>query len=358
MKRAAVLLLTLGLSITELLFADPSDGYGDKQLVIVSAEVMDNGRTPFVLQIRGRYFGPYKPIVLWESVPVAVTEFRTLKDDWQIITIQLPTDRSGGTNPVSGSHLLRVMRASKQGRAMEDRESSDVFYVTIGAVGPQGPKGDAGPPGATGPVGPPGAQGPKGDIGPVGLLGPPGPKGATGTPGLQGPPGPQGPPGLSGAAAAGRCHDNVNRFVDCGNGTVTDTQTGLIWLKNPGCFPPMEYASANNTAAGLQSGQCGLSDGSAAGNWRLPTQWEWAGILKAACNGPGSSTLPDSTGFGCFDASPSGQWATGVQSGGYWSSTTAADSLGAAYFASLVYGYVDYIARTTTFPVWPVRGGN
>ena len=150
----------------------------------------------------------------------------------------------------------------------------------------------------------------------------------------------------------------MNRLVDCGNGTVTDTQTGLIWLKNPGCFPPMDYASANNAAASLHGGQCGLTDGSVAGSWRLPTQWEWAGILKASCYAPGSPTLPDSTGFGCFDTSPLGQWATGVQAQRYWSSITAADSFGAAYFASLEWGFIDYVARTNAYLVWPVRGGN
>jgi hypothetical protein len=149
----------------------------------------------------------------------------------------------------------------------------------------------------------------------------------------------------------------VNRFVDCGNGTVTDTQTGLILLKNPGCFPLMDYASANNAAASLHSGQCGLTDGSAAGNWRLPTQSEWGAILMARCYAPGMSTLADRTGFGCFDTTPAGQWATGVQLYGYWSSTTSGDSLGAAWFASFIYGYLDYTGKSNLFYVWPVRGG-
>jgi hypothetical protein len=31
--------------------------------------------------------------------------------------------------------------------------------------------------------------------------------------------------------------DNANRYVNCGNGTVTDTVTGLIWLQNANCRP-------------------------------------------------------------------------------------------------------------------------
>jgi hypothetical protein len=81
------------------------------------------------------------------------------------------------------------------------------FNITFGAVGPQGPIGPQGATGATA------AQGP---VGPTGATGPQGPAGSTGT---------AGPPG---STAAGPCYDNSNRFVDCGNGTVTDTQTGLI----------------------------------------------------------------------------------------------------------------------------------
>ena len=39
-----------------------------------------------------------------------------------------------------------------------------------------------------------------------------------------------------------------NRFVDCGNGTVTDTQTGLIWLKKANCFAPQDWASKDGQA--------------------------------------------------------------------------------------------------------------
>ncbi len=69
----------------------------------------------------------------------------------------------------------------------------DVFDVTIGAQGLQGPKGDTGAPGATGPQGNPGATGatgPQGNPGATGATGPQGNPGATGAPGPQGPQGP------------------------------------------------------------------------------------------------------------------------------------------------------------------------
>ena len=74
------------------------------------------------------------------------------------------------------------------------------------------------------------------------------------------------------------CFDNTgNRFVDCGNGTIKDTETGLYWLKNANCFGINTWANANKDAAELAHGQCGLTDGSLPGDWRLPT----VGLLSA-----------------------------------------------------------------------------
>ena len=67
------------------------------------------------------------------------------------------------------------------------------------------------------------------------------------------------------------------RFIDNKNGTVTDRLTGLIWLKNTRCFGMMDWKDAQQAAKSLKNGDCGpdpalmLSDGSSAGDWRLPT---------------------------------------------------------------------------------------
>jgi len=60
------------------------------------------------------------------------------------------------------------------------------------------------------------------------------------------------------------------RFTDNQNGTVTDNVTGLIWLKDSNCFGERTWQEALNIASMLQNGLCGLNDGSAAGDWRLP----------------------------------------------------------------------------------------
>jgi hypothetical protein len=181
---------------------------------------------------------------------------------------------------------------------------------------------------------------------------------------LEPPPGP-----VSATRPPDRCFDNGNRFVDCGNGTVKDTKTGLFWLKNANCFAAQSWATANISAAGLGHGQCGLTDGSLPGDWRLPTltcaggicfpiesaTGEFASIFdSAACN-----TAPfvlNATGTACSTVAPASPF-SGVQSDYYWSSTTNVNGSVLAWFVHL--GFGDANSRTKTSPgyVWPVRGG-
>src|SRR5262245_4364823 len=60
------------------------------------------------------------------------------------------------------------------------------------------------------------------------------------------------------------------RFTDNNNGTITDNLTGLIWSKTANCFSNQTWELAMSAANGLHSGECGLTDGSIAGDWRLP----------------------------------------------------------------------------------------
>lgn len=67
------------------------------------------------------------------------------------------------------------------------------------------------------------------------------------------------------------------RFIDNGNGTVTDAMTGLIWLKQGTCIQD-DWATAVGAVTKLASGQCGLTDGSTAGEWRMPNRNEMQSI--------------------------------------------------------------------------------
>ena len=158
----------------------------------------------------------------------------------------------------------------------------------------------------------------------------------------------------------GPCFDYISRFVDCNNGTVTDTRTGLVWLKDANCgvISPRDFVDANNAAAGLHSGQCGLTDGSTKGDWRLPTYEEWQGIWLSGCSpNPGGPTILDKTGYGCYlNGTP---WASGVQSDYYWSSSTyrnnSAGPANLAWLAGVGTGYFYSDGKSTPRSVWPVR---
>ena len=184
-----------------------------------------------------------------------------------------------------------------------------------------------------------------------------------------------------GTTAAGGCWVSGQRYADCGNGTVTDSATGLIWLKDANCatFGTIGFAAANAGAAQLESGQCGLTDGSAAGNWRLPTRAEWLATLQgpqgligqfaATCNP--APALKANNGTTCFAATIQGSGAAqhafmNVVTGGYWSSSTYELDAAYAYLADLSVTNVSdgnaavphFVANGLTLNVWPVRSGS
>jgi hypothetical protein len=176
--------------------------------------------------------------------------------------------------------------------------------------------------------------------------------------------------GASGATvmpADGPCFDNTNRYVDCGNGTVTDTETGLIWLKQSDCLGAKDWAAANQAAAALKSGDCSstanpLSDGSSAGDWRLPTRDEWiatvadAKALGCTASAGKDPSLTNDAGTGCLSEGPPSF--SGVASNFYWSSTSHGVAIH-AWSMTLSSGFVlaDAIKEINALRVWPVRGG-
>ncbi|MBF0205235.1 MAG: DUF1566 domain-containing protein [Desulfamplus sp.] len=130
------------------------------------------------------------------------------------------------------------------------------------------------------------------------------------------------------------------------NGTVTDNLTGLIWLKNANCFGSRSWANALTDCGGLANGSCGLTDGSTAGNWRLPNIKELQSLIDFAYSGPALSANPF----------------TSVELNNYWTSTTLANSntistnTRSAVVISLSSGAVSSATKTLTRYVWPVRG--
>ncbi len=142
------------------------------------------------------------------------------------------------------------------------------------------------------------------------------------------------------------------RFTDNGDGTVTDNLTGLIWLKNAACFGTKTWAEALQAANGLADGSCGLSDGSAAGDWHLPNVKEMQSLLSYGYTGP---AIPNTAGTGQWTA---GDPFTNVQSWKYWTSNTNSTGASQAFQVDLTYGATVYNDKSYySQHLWPVRGG-
>jgi hypothetical protein len=72
----------------------------------------------------------------------------------------------------------------------------------------------------------------------------------------------------------------VPRFTDNGDGTVTDNLTGLVWLKYAGAPGyDTDWYGTLIYAAALCNGIAGLTDGSVAGDWKIPNASELQSIL-------------------------------------------------------------------------------
>jgi hypothetical protein len=144
----------------------------------------------------------------------------------------------------------------------------------------------------------------------------------------------------------------IVRFTDRGDGTVKDNLTGLIWLRNAHCFEAGDWWLALDNCQQLSSRHCGLSDGSVAGDWRLPNRSELYSLIDSRYFAPAlCSTLG------------SGQWTEGlpfinVQNGRYWTSTNFAPSSDYAWAVIMNYGDMTYQDKYYNGNVWPVRGGH
>ena len=139
------------------------------------------------------------------------------------------------------------------------------------------------------------------------------------------------------------------RLTDNGDGTVTDNLTGLIWLKNANCGGRMKWNGAHQFANTLfdgstrdNGGDCGLSDKSKAGDWRLPGLHELFSLIDLSQYQP---------------ALPSGHQFSDVKSYHYWSSSASAKNRSYTWYVNLSNGKVANDHNTSTYYVWPVRDG-
>jgi len=120
------------------------------------------------------------------------------------------------------------------------------------------------------------------------------------------------------------------RFIDNSDGTVTDNLTGLIWMKNAGSIGVSSWGNAVQICSALANGSYELSDGSYAGDWRLPNVRELYSLVD----------------FGHYNyALPDGHLFINVMSN-YWSSTTYAGNLSYAIYLNPINGFMSYANKT------------
>jgi hypothetical protein len=139
---------------------------------------------------------------------------------------------------------------------------------------------------------------------------------------------------------------NGTRWCDNGNGTVRDMTTGLIWLKDASWGGTAAWAATFDKVSTLANGAvltgtpATLTDGSAAGDWRMPTIAE----LLALTTGTEAVKSGTPRAF------------TSVQDNVYWSSSSFDTALAWNVYMGAGYVYSDG-GKGIRYYVWPVRSG-
>lgn len=143
----------------------------------------------------------------------------------------------------------------------------------------------------------------------------------------------------------------TQRFINNNNGTITDNLSGLIWLKDANCTETLGGVTKKNAKSwldariwtkNLASGSCGLTDGSATGDWRLPDIEE----LKSLINPLQAKS----------DAWLIGQGFVNVESYWYWSASTDTTNSEYAWRVGTDGGGENTKGKKYDSYAWPVRG--
>jgi hypothetical protein len=122
------------------------------------------------------------------------------------------------------------------------------------------------------------------------------------------------------------------RFVDNGNGTVTDISTNLMWMQSPKRVA-VSYEEAEEYCSTLT--QSGLS------GWRLPTADEWQDIIDKSQQAP---ALPKGHPFKNI-----------VFSVFFWSKTKHTTLTQRIYVADLYTGKIGAQGKDNQYIAWPVK---
>ncbi len=142
-----------------------------------------------------------------------------------------------------------------------------------------------------------------------------------------------------------------HRFVDSGDGTVTDVLTGLMWLKDADCFGSTNWQTAIDIVSDFNTTptnyDCADYDESNPpyGNWSLPNRKELFSLIDYSEWEP---ALPPDHSF--LNLPPTAY---------YWSSTTYAQLTDYAWNVYIRSGVIDKFAKSSpNYHIWPVRMAN
>ena len=133
---------------------------------------------------------------------------------------------------------------------------------------------------------------------------------------------------LTGLAMSGEAQ--AERFVDNGNGTVTDTVTGLMWTKDANPIGLRNWHDAISACTSFSI--------SGIGGWRLPTRDELVDIYHAIQGGHPFTRVQSEFKY-------------------YWSLTTYAHYTDYAWYVDMSNGFVSKYSKTFRDHVWCVRSG-
>ena len=123
---------------------------------------------------------------------------------------------------------------------------------------------------------------------------------------------------------------------------MTDNRTGLVWLRDANAYGELAWMDAVAGPRELADGSHGLSDGSSAGDWRLPNINELQSLLDL--DSDRGAALPDRHPFRNLEAS------------NYWSSTSVAPAPALGWYTALAVGPPVFDLKINHMRVWPVRG--
>jgi len=134
-----------------------------------------------------------------------------------------------------------------------------------------------------------------------------------------------------------------SRFVDNGDGTVSDKQTNLMWLKDAGCLAKLPWQEAIEAVAALNSPQDTKANcrgyTKLYSDWVLPNRHELRSLVDYSNDYPALAAVHPFQGVGSL----------------YWSSTSDAAVPKSSFVVDFYSGAVVPKDKTEIAAAWPVR---